>query len=161
METATDLEIAPKRCFFVSFVFLNREYTQSVKAWFSFSSAIRVHGEPLVCFTAQTVYSFLRRRIEFCQYPYKAHLQWQKNEMWCWVATERLWQAIQPTLLPGWHPTGCILCSRPHTYWQDPALWVIIPVGQRGLVQGNHTIKECTNGNMKRMSEEEKDFGIP
>lgn len=31
METATDLEIAPKKCFFVSSVFLNREYPQSVK----------------------------------------------------------------------------------------------------------------------------------
>lgn len=66
METASDSEIVPKRCFFVSFVFLTREYPQSVKAESMVSS--KSASRP-------TVYSLLRGHRGFCQYPYKAHQQ--------------------------------------------------------------------------------------
>lgn len=161
METATDLEIAPKEVLLCFFCFLKQRVPSVSKSMIQLQLSIWVQGEQQGS-SLPTVYSFLRGHRDFCQYPYKAHLQWRENGG---VVLTGHWEAMAGhtahTLLPGWQLQGASFVPD-HTYWQDPALWVITSVGQRGLVWGNHMIKEGANGNiMKRVSEEEKDFGVP
>lgn len=118
-ETTTDLGIASEEVFLCFLCFLKQSVHSVSK---SLTQLQLSHLMPWSWWAASLFHCsnsllILRGQMDFCQYPYKAHLQWSKEGWrWCWLATERLWQAIQPTLhFQADRAAGCIPFAPDHT----------------------------------------------